>query len=58
MADLLPLPTDPDAQHCLKCGSHALDTGWECTECGYDNMQWYYPEGYKRLKAMREPPVG
>lgn len=52
MADLLPIPTDPDAHHCLKCGSHALDTGWECTDCGYDNMQWYYPEGYKRLKEM------
>lgn len=44
MADELKLPTDPDAQRCLKCGSKdALDTGWECTECGYDNMPWYRP---------------
>lgn len=27
---------------CLTCGGE-LDTGWECTECGADNMDWYYP---------------
>lgn len=50
MADLLKLPTNSDAQHCLRCGQDALDTGWECTECGYDNMPWYYPQGAARLK--------
>jgi ribosomal protein L37E len=33
---------------CLKCGKDALDTGWECTECGYDNRQWYYPQGEQK----------
>lgn len=54
MDKVLELPTDPDAQWCLKCGKDALDTGWECTECGYDNMQWYYPAGYARLKEREE----
>ena len=31
----------PDDQRCLRCGEAALDTGWECTECGYDNMPHY-----------------
>jgi ribosomal protein L37E len=54
MADFLKLPTDAEAQRCLKCGEDALDTGWECTECGYDNMPWYYPQG-KALAARHEP---
>ena len=29
---------------CLFCGKDALDTGWECTECGADNRDWYYPD--------------
>lgn len=33
---------------CLKCGKDALDTGWECTECGYDNRPWYYPQGEQK----------
>ncbi|WP_164738889.1 hypothetical protein [Xanthomonas arboricola] len=32
---------DPEQEVCLRCGSRALDTGWECTECGYDNMPHY-----------------
>lgn len=32
---------DPDKERCLRCGSMFLDTGWECTECGYDNMPHY-----------------
>jgi len=51
---LLELPTDTDEQKCLKCGQHSLDTGWECTECEYDNMPWYYPEGSKKL-ATKDP---
>lgn len=48
---VLQLSRDGDAQPCLKCGAaDALDTGWECTECGYDNMPWYYPEGAKKLR--------
>ena len=41
MADLLNLPKDPDKQKCLACDSPHLDTGWECTDCGYDNQPWY-----------------
>jgi len=33
---------------CLKCGKDALDTGWECTECGYDNAPWYCPVSASR----------
>jgi len=47
-AELLVLPTNPDKQLCLQCGLDALDTGWECNECGYDNMTWYYPQGVKK----------
>lgn len=43
--EVLNLPTDTDAQRCIACGKDALDTGWECTECGYDCMPWYYPKG-------------
>lgn len=49
---VLVLPTDPDAQRCIACGKDALDTGWECTECGYDCMPWYYPQGM--LAARKE----
>lgn len=34
-----------EQQRCMRCGSHALDTGWECTDCGFDNMPTYYPQG-------------
>ena len=53
--EVLALPTDPDEQRCLKCGEDALDTGWECTNCGYDNMQWYNPEGFARLQSRQQP---
>ena len=33
---------DPEQERCLRCGSPHLDTGWECTECGYDNQPHYY----------------
>lgn len=36
---------------CLKCGKDALDTGWECNECGFDNKPFYYPEGESKVKA-------
>lgn len=32
---------DPDDERCLRCGSMHLDTGWECTDCDYDNMPHY-----------------
>ena len=32
---------DPDKERCLRCGSWYLDTGWECNDCGYDNMPHY-----------------
>ena len=44
----LQLPKNSDAQLCLKCGQDTLDTGWECSECGYDNMPWYYRQGVKK----------
>jgi hypothetical protein len=31
---------------CSKCGAIALDTGLECTECGYDMRPEIYPEDY------------
>jgi hypothetical protein len=34
---------DQDDQRCLRCGSWYLDTGWECNDCGYDNMPHYCP---------------
>jgi hypothetical protein len=43
-------PSDPDGP-CQKCGKWALDTGWECTECGYDNLPWFYPEGEEKRRA-------
>ncbi len=33
---------DQDDERCLRCGSPFLDTGWECNDCGYDNMPHYY----------------
>lgn len=33
---------DSEAEWCLRCGSRHLDTGWECNDCGYDNMPHYY----------------
>lgn len=32
---------DPEQERCLRCGSFFLDTGWECNDCGYDNMPHY-----------------
>jgi len=32
---------DEEDEFCHRCGSRFLDTGWECTECGYDNMKFY-----------------
>ncbi len=48
---ILRLPKRGDDQYCVNCGSRALDTGWECVDCDYDNMPWYSPDGYARLKA-------
>ena len=28
-------------EFCYRCGSRFLDTGWECTDCGFDNMPIY-----------------
>lgn len=42
MADKLYIVgVDPEDERCLRCGSMHLDTGWECTECGYDNFEHY-----------------
>ena len=44
---------DPEAERCLRCGSPHLDTGWECNDCGYDNMPHY-----ANPESRKEPPVG
>lgn len=36
------LELDDEEQPCIKCGG-ATDTGWECTECGFDSRDWYFP---------------
>ncbi|MBO1748917.1 hypothetical protein [Stenotrophomonas indicatrix] len=33
---------DDNDQRCLRCGSPSLDTGWECNDCGYDNLPHYH----------------
>jgi hypothetical protein len=45
---------DPDVQCCLRCGSDALDTGWECNGCGYDNMP-HYVEPTALATTPKEP---
>lgn len=35
-------PGEGDDVPCVKCGAIALDTGLECTECGYDNYEAVY----------------
>lgn len=56
MADRIELDRS-DEQPCMRCERKGvLDTGWECTECGYDNMPWYYPEGVARLDANAAAP--
>jgi len=32
---------------CSNCGAIALDTGLECSECGYDMRPEIYPEDYE-----------
>jgi hypothetical protein len=32
-------PGPGDDVACVKCGAVALDTGLECSECGYDNYE-------------------
>ncbi len=49
-------PVDTDAQWCLVCGQDALDTGWECTNCGTDCMPFYNPEGYARMLKRAQQP--
>lgn len=44
---------DQDDERCLRCGSHALDTGWECTECDYDNRPHYYKPDTTDAKAVQ-----
>lgn len=38
-----------DDEHCLRCGSANLDTGWECTECGFDNFHVYGPPSQRTV---------
>jgi hypothetical protein len=46
-----------EEQPCLKCGG-ATDTGWECTECGFDNRDWYYPDRPPPKPALAECKAG
>lgn len=40
---------DLDDTPCLQCGqNHTLDTGWECTECGWDGFEVYSNQGALR----------
>lgn len=34
---------EPEEEPCLRCGKPTLDTGWECTECGWDGINVYGP---------------
>lgn len=43
---------DQDHERCLRCGSQFLDTGWECTDCGYDNIVHYCPP---EIRARSNP---
>ena len=42
---------------CSKCGAIALDTGLECTECGYDMRPEIYPEDYVKNPMPRTDGV-
>lgn len=42
---------DQDKERCLRCGSMFLDTGWECTDCGYDCYEHYCPPEIRNRKA-------
>lgn len=37
-------PDEPDEIPCSQCGECALDTGWECNDCGHDMRPEIYPE--------------
>ena len=38
----------PEEIACSQCGAKdALDTGWECTECGHDMQPELFPEHFK-----------
>ena len=41
---------------CLFCGKDAL--GWECTECGADNRDWYYPDRDRSKDVPLLKPAG
>lgn len=31
-----------------------LDTGWECTACGKDWIEWYYPQNISTKESLKE----
>lgn len=53
MANDTELSLDEEEQPCLKCGG-PTDTGWECTECGYDNRDWYLSTDKIKLPIRRQ----
>lgn len=53
-------PGKGDDVPCVKCGG-ALDTGLECTECGYDNYEAVTGKPFKQPNAQvtgRPPAEG
>lgn len=52
MSEYTPLEVEPDTERCLRCGSVALDVGWECNNCGFDNYATYSPKS--RPEVSRE----
>lgn len=52
--DLIISMSASDETKCIKCGGE-LDTGGECTECGYDNNPGFNPdEAVKDNDVLKE----
>lgn len=50
------LSLNQEEPKCLKCGGF-LDTGWECNDCGWDGIDWYFPEHKAAMKpSTQEQP--
>jgi ribosomal protein S27AE len=47
---------DSDNQRCMRCASMFLDTGWECTDCGYDNMPHFCPPELVARTERKDTP--
>ncbi len=47
---------DEEQERCLRCASPHLDTGWECTECGYDNRPHFCPPEILARHESKDQP--